>query len=338
MGRLRRHPGGRGLCRRAGVVGLVSVLALAACGGDGTEGASPQVLEDDRITVASFDFAESELLAEIYSQAMEAAGFDVERVPRLGRREFVGPALARGLVEFVPEYAGTALEFVSLGNSEPTADVEATHEELSELLGHRSLVALAAAPAQTANAFVVSRQTAAAHGLEKISDLAAVSPELTLGGPPECPRRPFCAAGLERVYDLEFDDDRFVPLDAGGPVTRQALDRGFIDVALLFTTDPKIDNYVELDDDRHLQPAENVVPVVHRAVVDRWGARLVDVVDEVSSHLTTEVLRALNGEVVDEVSSRLTTDALRAPNGEVEAATEATAVVASAWLRGEGLG
>ena len=91
-------------------------LAVAACGGDSDEAPTPAVLGDDAITVASFDFAESELLAEIYGQALEAGGYHVERALRLGPRELVEPALVSGLIEFVPEYAGTALQFLGLGS------------------------------------------------------------------------------------------------------------------------------------------------------------------------------------------------------------------------------
>ena len=87
-----------------------------------------------------------------------------------------------------------------------------------------------------------------------------------------------------------------MPLDAGGPLTRQALATGIVDVALLFSTDPAIgdDDLVELVDDRALQPAENVTPIVRRAVVDRFGPRLVDTLDAVSARLDTETLRDLN--------------------------------------------
>jgi osmoprotectant transport system substrate-binding protein len=144
---------------------------------------------------------------------------------------------------------------------------------------------------------VVTRQTADRLGLHRISDLATVASGLTFGGPPECPNRRFCLLGLERVYGLRFKE--FVPLDAGGPLTRQALEHGNVDVGLLFTTDPAIvsDGLVTLDDDRHLQPAENVTPLVNREVVDRWGSHLVELVDRVSHDLTAQDLLDLNAQV-----------------------------------------
>ena len=141
------------------------------------------------------------MLAEIYSQALERGGYHVRRAFDLGPREFVAPALARGLVEFVPEYAGTALQFSSLGTRSATGNVRATAESLDRALEKHHVTALAPAPAQDANAFVVTRRTAVREHLRRLSDLAAVAPQLTFGGPPECPSRPQCLAGLEASTD-----------------------------------------------------------------------------------------------------------------------------------------
>ena len=284
---------------------------------DAEPATSAAVLADDVITVASFDFPESVLLAEIYGQALEHEGFAVERALSLGPREFVGPALRAGLVELVPDYAGSALTFASLGATAPSADLGATHAELERILADVDVVALDSAPGQNANAFVVTRETAAAYGLDELSDLSAVAGQLTLGGPPECPNRPLCQVGLRRRYGATFAD--FVPLDVGGPATHQALRNGTVDVALLFTTDPTLDDYVVLTDDRQLQPAENVTPLVRTEVIERWGRPVVDVIDGVSASLDTRALRELNA-------------ADAAEPGSVDAAA-----IARGWLRTAGL-
>ena len=133
-----------------------------------------------------------------------------------------------------------------------------------------------------------------------------MSRQLTFGGPPECATRPLCLEGLRKVYGIEFEE--VVALDAGGPLTHQALDTGIIDVALLFSTDPAIGtgDLVELIDDRALQPAENVTPIVRRTAADRFGARLVATLDAVSARLDTETLRELNARVQDSGSVRST--------------------------------
>jgi osmoprotectant transport system substrate-binding protein len=302
-------------------IALVAIAALlvtlTACR-EGPGGPLDAVAPPDgSITVGSFDFSESRVLAEAYSQVLEGAGYQVRRVFGIGPRELVAPALARGLVELVPEYLGTALQFQSLGAESPGGNVGDTHARLLRRLEGGPLTALAAAPAQDSNAFVVSGKTAREQGLHKLSDLATVAPKLRFGGPPECPTRPFCLLGLQNVYGLSFRE--VLPLDAGGARTRQALDMGAVDVALLFTTDPAIDDdrLVALVDDRGLQPAENVTPLIRKELVNRAGQRLVEALDGLSGHLTTSALRELNAAVA------------------VEGAD--VAPVVANWLRSEGL-
>ena len=283
------------------VVIAAVLVVLAACATGDNESAPPTALDDDAITVGSFDFAESVLLAEIYSQALESAGIPVERAFALGPREFVAPAMRAGLIELVPEYAGTALGYLSLGSVAPSADQATTHGELAGVLAEANITALSPAPAQNANTFVVTRETAERHDLRRLSDLVPIADRLKLGGPAECETRPLCALGLRERYGLGFAE--FVSLDAGGPVTHQALHNGDVDVALLFTTDPRLDDYVELVDDRALQPAENITPVVRTEVLDRWGPAVTEAIDAVSGELDTETLRQLNAADAEEPGS-----------------------------------
>jgi osmoprotectant transport system substrate-binding protein len=303
----------------AACIGLAVVLS--ACTSSSGNISSPLVNAPDRhgavITVGSFDFPESVLLAEIYGQALAANNFPVRVLPNLGPRELVDPALMNGLLQLVPEYAGSALEFVSLGHRSPTADVQAANRTLAESLAGRGLLAARPAAAQNSNAIVVTAATAARYGLRSIADLARVAPRLIFGGPPECPERAYCLRGLQRAYGLHFK--AFIPLDAGGPLTLQTLRAGDIGAALLFTTNPHItaQHLVVLADDRGLQPAENITPVLRREVVARYGSR---------------VLALLNA-----VSARLTTDSLRALDAQVELDGKKPRSVAAAWLRAHGL-
>lgn len=252
-------------------------------------------LGDDAVTIASFNFEESELLAELYAQALEARGIRVVRQMNLGPREIVGPSLERGLVELVPEYAGSLLGFLSRRDPTSSRIADTLARLRTELLGH-GLHALEPAPAQDRNTFVVTSALAGRLGLETLSDLAATE-DLVLGGPPECPERPLCLLGLQRVYGASFAD--FVPLDQAGPLTTDALRRGVVDVALLFSTSPQIvrHGFIELEDDRGLQPAENILPVVHGATLERFGPELARALDAVSRLLTTEELRAMNAAI-----------------------------------------
>ena len=304
---------------RAACAGLA--LALAACtasGGSVSPTARDQAGRPGMvITVGSFDFPESVLLAQIYGQALAAARFPVRILPDLGPREVVDPALVDGLVQLVPEYAGSALEFFSLGRLSATSDAAAASRALAGSVAGRGLMAAQPAPAQDANAIVVTAATAARYRLRSIADLAKVAPGLVFGGPPECPGRPYCLPGLKQVYGLRFK--AFTPLDAGGPLTRQALAAGYIGVALLFTTDPGIParHLVVLADDRGLQPAENITPLVRRSTLERYGPRLLAVLNKVSALLDTGTLRALDA--------------------RAERAGQNPRLVAGGWLRAHGL-
>ena len=252
--------------------------------------------DDDAVAIASFDFPESVLLAEIYAQAVAPAGILVRRELNLGPREVVTPALIAGLVDAVPEYVGTALA-AATGEEDVPADPAEAERRLREIDAGLGLRLLDAAPAQSQNGLVVTRLTALTYGLRAVSDLTSVAGTLVFGGPPECDRRPYCLPGLASVYGLAFE--RVVPLDSGGPLTVGALRAGEVDVALLFTSDGHLGSpdLVLLHDDKALQPAENVVPVVRQDVVDRYGAALTARLDLVSAALSTEDLVSLNAEV-----------------------------------------
>ena len=273
--------------RRLLAVSVVFVLCAVGC--TSTLGSSHGHVRRG-IVVASFNFPESVLLADIYARALRAGGYRVSVVRDAGPREIVDPALARGIVDLVPEYSGSALLFFDLGAAHPAAT-------LARVLAPSGLVPLAPAPAQDANTFVVTKKTARTYGLRRVSDLAPVAVRLVFGGPAECPDRYECLKGLRSIYGLRFKE--FFPLDTGGPLTRQALLAGEIDVGLLFTTDPAIrtDHLVQLIDDRRLQPSENVVPVLRQTIVSRYGPNLKNLIDRVSARLGTRTLRALDARV-----------------------------------------
>ena len=302
-----------------GAAGLALTLACAACtasAGQAPPASAPAgAAGTEVITVGSFDFPESVLLAYLYAAALSARGYPVRVLPDLGARELVDPALMTGLVQVVPEYTGSALAFVSLGQVQATASVAVTARTLARWMAARGLIT--ALPAVAPVTTMALPSWAARYRLRTISDLARVAPRLVFGGPPECPERAYCLLGLRQVYGLRFR--AFVALDAGGPLTRQALAAGDISVALLFSTDPaiKTQHLVVLADNRGLQPAENVVPVLRQAIAERYGAGLLAALDAVSAHLSTAGLAGLDADV------------------ELDHGDPRT--VAERWLRAEGL-
>jgi osmoprotectant transport system substrate-binding protein len=299
--------------RRSSALAASLAFVLAACVGSSTP--AEDARGDDAVTVASFNFPESVLLAEIYAQAIQGAGIRVEREPSLGPRELVMPALLQGLVEFVPEYAGSGLQFLA-GDGSTSPDQQINHQRFAERLGTLDVTALDASPAEDQNGFAVTAETAQRYGLRTLSDLATVSRGLVFGGPPECTRRPFCIPGLERSYGITFGQV-FSNLDTGGPRTVSALAEGTVDVALLFTSDGAIDlnDFVLLEDDLDLQPAENVTPVIRSGVLDLFGPPLADTVNAVSALLSTGELRTLNAEVARGATPQQIARAWLASNG-----------------------
>jgi osmoprotectant transport system substrate-binding protein len=272
---------------RTHAVGAVLALALVAtaCGsGDGAVDGEP-------ITLASFNFNESVIVAEIYAQGLEANGYEIERKLNLGNREVVKPALESGEIDLVPEYVGSLAGFLGV---EESADSEATWEAAKAAFEELGVTLLRYSPAQDKNAYVVTAETASEFGLSTVSDLQPVAGELIFGGPPECPERPLCLVGLQEVYGLQFAE--FVSLDSAGPITIAALEGGEIDVALLFSTQGIIaaNGWVSLEDDQGLNPAENLVPAIRTEVVDAYGDDLVALLESFSEALTTEDLTEMN--------------------------------------------
>ena len=264
-------------------VALALVLSACASGDDGGP------IEGTTIEIASFGFGESEILGEIYKQALEAKGYTVNHQVQVGPREVLKPALESGEVHFVPEYVGSGLE-AGFG-VEPSADAEETRAQLIDVYKSAGVIVLDLAPAEDKNTFVVTKALADELGLSKVSDLSKVE-NLVLGGPPECPERPRCQLGLESVYGLQIAE--FKALDAGGSLTVAALNGDEIDVGLFFTTYLFIDEFLALEDDQGLQPAENIVPVVRQEIIDEYGDDLVDLINDVSAEITTDQLIEMN--------------------------------------------
>jgi osmoprotectant transport system substrate-binding protein len=296
---------------------LLALLVLAAaCQPAASSGGKPS------LRIGSTNFTENSILAELYAQALEANGYRVERRLNLGPREIVEPALESSQIDMYPEYLATLLAFVgkgagAAGSPAASSDPAATASALQAVLQPKGIAVLDYAPAVDTNGYVVTKATADRHHLTKLSDLAPVAGQLVLGGPPECPERQFCLPGLRDTYGLTFKD--FKPLDAGGPLTVAALEGNQIDVGVIFTSDAVIAarGFVLLADDKHLQLADNVVPVARADFLSKAPADFKTTVNAMSAKLTTEELTGLNRAVgVDRKEPR---------------------DVAAAWLRDKGL-
>ena len=282
--------------RRAALIALAVVcLGAVACTSTTPDVARPSDAGKGTIVVGvSGDFAENQLVAEMYASVLEHAGYTVERQFDLRSREISQSALESGQIDLKPEYLSSLLLFLE-ANADPSDDPADVAAKDGELLGSRGISVLTPSPAQDTNTFVANAETAQRFGLTTMTSLGAVANQLTLGAPPECPQRPFCLTGLRDAYGILFYD--FEPLDAGGPQTVAALKSNDVQVGLLFSTDPSIraNGFIPLVDDKHLQDAENITPVIR---ADKLNDEIAGLLDAVSAKLTTENVTSLVGKVV----------------------------------------
>jgi osmoprotectant transport system substrate-binding protein len=276
---------------RLAIAFLVALIVASACGGSG--GGSPSGAAKPNVTIGSTNFSEQLILGELYAQILEANGYTVTRKFNLGNREIVFPALTSAQIDLEADYLATLLAFVNK-NATGSNDPKTTSSALQKELDAKNLTVLDFAPAVDQNGFVVTKATADKYKLTKLSDLAAVAGQLVLGGPPECPTRPFCAAGLKSTYGINFKD--FKALDTGGPLTVAALKGGQVDVGLLFTSDSTIavNNFVLLEDDKHLQLSDNIAPVVRNDLLAKAPSDFKSLINSIAPKLTTAELTAMN--------------------------------------------
>lgn len=282
---------------------LATALFAGACGSGGDDndaaggGSSASAPARGDITVGvSGAFAENQLVAEMYAQVLEGAGYTANRELEIDSREVGNAALESGKIDLKPEYTGFDLPLY-VKKAPTNGSPEEVAAALKAALEPVGLVTYAYSPANSTNVFVVTPETAQANNLTDMSSLAPAAGELTLGAPPDCPKASFCIPGLKNTYGIEFAD--FKALDFGGPKTVAAIDSGAVDVGELFSLDPTItDNgYTVLTDDKNLQAAGNFVPVVREEVAsEELGALL----DGVTTKLTDDNMRDMVGQVQNE--------------------------------------
>ncbi|MGH3931138.1 MAG: ABC transporter substrate-binding protein [Pseudonocardiaceae bacterium] len=271
--------------------GLVA-LAVTSCGssdplgGDGADG---------EVVIGSADFPESELLMEIYAEALRQAGVAVATRPRLGTREITNLALQDGSITVMPEYSGNLLQ-----SFDPDATVTAPDEVYTALRQSvpDGLEVLEQSAAEDSDVLVVTQQTSQSLGLTSMDQLGPVCGQLTLGAAGEWPAR--WQDKIAQVYGCTFR--QILSTDVGGPVTLEALRSGRAQVVNLNTTSPDIaaNGWVELADPRNMYPAQRILPLVRSDALNQAG---VDALNEVSTELTTDKLTELNRRIIEDRSN-----------------------------------
>lgn len=302
---------GRGRLTLGAAALAVAALALTACGSSNpldnpTEPATENSGSATTITVGSQAYYSNEIIAEIYAQALENAGFTVDRAFNIGQRDAYMPDIVSGDIDLFPEYTGNLLEFF---DPEATAtSPDDVYAALQQALPE-GLQALDYAEASDQDTYTVTKAFAAEHNLTSIGDLAAIATPLTIGAAPEFEQRPYGPAAAKTVYGVDL------AFSATGPTTLEALLAGTIQIADIYSADPafETEDIVALNDPDNMILASNVVPIAGGDVADE----VADIINAISAKLTVEQLVSLN------VQS--TVDHKEAPE------------IATTWLKAQGL-
>ncbi len=296
---------------RTRVIVLASVLALVASVSACSSSTPSKTTSAGSLTVGSADFPENELLADIYGDAMSAKGVHITKKLNIGERPVYLAALKDGSIDFIPEYNGSILDYLSPHATAKTP--AAVTAALPAALG-ASLTALNPASAQDADTITVTQATATKDNLKTIADLAPIAGTMVFGAPAGFQTRPDGIPALKSVYGVSFKS--FTSLKAGGTVTVDALKNGTVDAADIFSTDPAIaaNHFVSLADPKSMFAAQNIVPIVATA------------------KLTSTITTTCNA-----ISAKLDTATLAGLVAKVSYGQQADAV-AKAWLSSVGLG
>lgn len=293
------------------------VLVLSACTPGGSEGspAASEAATKPNVSVGSAGFWESAVVGEMYAQALEAAGYPVERHLEIGERPAVHAAFDAGDINLIPEYLG-GLAGQGLGLEELSPDPQEAWDNMQDALGEKGWVVYDFSPGTDADGFAVRSETAEEHGLATMSDLAGVADQLTWGIAEGCPDNPVCGPGLNEVYGIDLSQIDVVTLPPCSTDMATALNDEAIDVAQVCTTQPEIVsmNLVLLDDDMHLQPAQNMVPMASQELADAAPADFAETLNAIQAKLTTEALTELgaainiNQESIEDVARQFLED------------------------------
>ncbi|MFE1959296.1 ABC transporter substrate-binding protein [Streptomyces sp. NPDC059479] len=252
------------------------------------------------LTIGSAGFTESDLLAQMYALLLNRAGYHT-RILSVTNREIYEPALESGQIDVVPEYAATFADWLNVrahgAGAKPVGspDLAATMRALRALAAPRGLTVLDPGRAVDQNAFAVAASFAAKHRLRTLSDLGASGLPVRLAAGDECVERPYCEPGLRKTYGINIIG--IDPKGVGTTPAKKAVQDGQDQMVLTTTTDATLDQFglVILEDDRHLQNADYIVPVVNRSRAGAAG--VTGALSKLNTVLTTKDLASMNEQV-----------------------------------------
>ncbi|MFI6620299.1 ABC transporter substrate-binding protein [Streptomyces sp. NPDC050528] len=288
--------------RRVAVAGLLLLVTGCSTGpsleNKGAVTAPPG--DSHHLTIGSAGFTESDLLAQMYALLLNQAGYKTSLLT-VANRELYEPALESGQIDVVPEYAATFADWLNAKTNGPDApavgspDLATTMRALRRLATPRGLTVLDPGKAVDQNAFAVARSYATQHHLKTLSDLGASGLKVRLAAGDECVQRPYCEPGLKKVYGIDIT--AVDPKGVGTTQAKSAVQNGQDQMVLTTTTDATLDQFglVLLADDKHLQNADYVVPVVNRSRAGSEG--VTKALGKLNEVLTTADLASMNQQV-----------------------------------------
>jgi osmoprotectant transport system substrate-binding protein len=281
-----------------GAAALVLVLSACTPGGSGTSPSASAATVKPTVKVGSAGFWEAAVVGEMYAQALEAKGYTVERHLEIGERPAVLTALTAGDVNLIPEYLG-GLAGQGLGIKDLSSVAATALANMQSALAAKGWVSFDFSPGTDADGFAVRRETADQYSLKTMSDLAKVADKLNWGVAPGCPTNPVCGPGLKTTYGIDLTKLQVESLPACSADIATSLNDSAIDVAQVCTTQPEISsmNLVLLEDDKHLQPAQNIVPIASKELADAGGSALADTLNAITAKLTTQALTELGAAI-----------------------------------------
>jgi osmoprotectant transport system substrate-binding protein len=262
------------------ILGLVAA-APAAVGGQSGAKATP-------IIVGTKNFPEQYVLGQLYKQALEAQGFDVQYKENIASTELIDTSLRSGKITMYPEYTGIMLSVTFKKKALPKTAGK-TYALAKRLYGKRGQTLLAQTPFQDVDVIAVTRATAKKYGLKSLRDLSKV-PGLNIAAFPEWETRWRDEIGAR--YGVKGFD--FVPL--AGISAYQLLDQKKVLAADVFTTDPQLlsGKYVQLRDPQNMFGFQHVAPVVSKKLVSEYGAKFTSTINKVTRLLTVKAIAAMN--------------------------------------------
>jgi osmoprotectant transport system substrate-binding protein len=274
---------------------LLAALVLGACGGGtATSGTTARGDEPAPLRIGTKNFAEQFLLGELYKQALEAKGIQVELKENIGSSEIIHQALRDGALDMYPEYVGVLLSEVANVRRRP-ASPTAAYREAQAFEQRKGFTLLGMTPFSDANALAVTPAYARRRDVRSIADLARVPGGVRIGAPPEFQTRFEGLVGLAQRYGLRNAKARAMAIGS----QYAALDSGAVDVAAVFTTDGQLADgrYVVLDDPRGVFGTQHLAPIISEAALRTHGPRVRTVIDAVSRRLTAAAMRRMNAAV-----------------------------------------